>query len=71
MTTATLLSADHRNKLKALRAAADDPTDPIFEAAVAVLQRFEELKERGYDEEIALDKAYRECNQTVGDTGGA
>lgn len=71
MATATLLSAAHRNKLKAFRAAADDPTDPIYEAAVAVLQRFEALKDDGLDDEIALDKAHRECNEQVGDTGGA
>lgn len=55
--------------LRALRAAAEDPTDPIHENAIAVLARRGELLERGWDSDAALDRAleeHRSHDETVG-----
>lgn len=62
-TTRTKPQNQYEFKLAALREAATEPTDPMHEDALRVLDRRERLMGLGYDGEVALDKALAETNR--------
>lgn len=71
MATQTKPANPHEFRLRALRAAADDPASPLCEEATWVLLRFEELRDMGWVPELALDKAIQEHRQLSADDTAA